>query len=137
MPKYVYKARNIQKKLIEGIEYAASSQELVANLRKKGLTVIFVKEALEEAVKEKKKRKAVRKRGRIKPQDIAILCRQLSTMINAGVSVLDAMVDISEMVTTEKFQIILKKLIIILKSGNHYLLAFKNILKFLVIFLFP
>ncbi len=126
MPKYVYKARNIQKKLIEGIEYAGSSQELVANLRKKGLTVIFVKEVLEEAVKEKKKRKAVKKRGRIKAQDIAILCRQLSTMINAGVSVLDAMVDISEMVTTEKFQIILRKIVNDIKSGNSLSSAMKK-----------
>lgn len=126
MPKYVYKARNIQKKLIEGIEYAGSSQELVANLRKKGLTVIFVKEALEKAVKEKKKRKAVRKRGRIKAQDIAVLCRQLSTMINAGVSVLDAMVDISEMVTTEKFQIILRKIVNDIKSGNSLSSAMKK-----------
>jgi type IV pilus assembly protein PilC len=108
MPKYSFKARNAAGGLVEGARVTSSEKELVSMLRNEGLIVFSVGEVRDRLASTDQKGKKVKKGGNVKYQEIAIFCRQLATLINAGVSILDAIEDVSEMVTTQKFQKILK-----------------------------
>lgn len=118
MPKYSFKAKNALNETIEGFRSAGSDQELVASLKGEGLFVFQIKTAKEELAQKGKTAKKKLKGGGVTQQDIAIFCRQLSTLINAGVSILDGIEDVSEMVSTARFQKILKGIAADVRGGS-------------------
>jgi type IV pilus assembly protein PilC len=127
MNKYVYKARNSQGKLIEGVIQLRSSREVVAALHDKGLIAISV-ELVSEKVQKKKKKKTreVARRKKIKPKDIAVFCRQMATMINAGVSVVEAVDDLGGMSLNLKFKEVLQHTANDIKTGSSLSEALKS-----------
>jgi type IV pilus assembly protein PilC len=125
MPKFAFKARNSLNELIEGNHTSDSEKELVSSLRNEGLVVFSVTEIRGQEI-EKQKKKTIRKIGKITAQDIAIFCRQLATLINAGVSILDAVEDISDMVANVRFQKVLKSVAADIREGNMLSVAMKK-----------
>lgn len=124
MAKFVFKAKNMAGGLVEGARAANSEKELVAALRAEGLFVFSVAEAREGAAGKEKKQfgtkssRLVRKGGSVKYEDIAVLSRQLATMINSGVSILDGIEDLAEMVTNQKLYVILKNIANDIREGS-------------------
>lgn len=119
MAKYIYKARDTQGKLVEGVKYADSSREVVSALDQDALIAVSIEEVKERAKKkEKEKRKEVLKRGRISSKDIALFCRQMATMISAGVSIIEALEDIAMMVLNIRFRKVLKSLAKNIRKGT-------------------
>jgi type IV pilus assembly protein PilC len=81
MPTFTYTARAVNGELKTATIDAPSREEVVAQLRRQRMSVVKVDE-------ETKKRKA---RGSIKMRDIVIFTRQFSTMINAGLPLVQAL----------------------------------------------
>src|SRR5256714_4936801 len=80
MPVYTYSARAINGELKNATIDAPSREEAVAQLRKQRLNVIKIDEA------QKRKRA-----GKVPMRDIVIFTRQFSTMINAGLPLVQAL----------------------------------------------
>ena len=81
MPTFTYTARAVNGELKTASLEAPSREEVVAQLRRQRMSVVKVDE-------ETKKSKA---RGSIKMRDIVIFTRQFSTMINAGLPLVQAL----------------------------------------------
>ena len=82
MPAFTYTARNAAGELKTATVEAATAQDVVAQLRRQRMTVVKVDE-------DKAKPKKVT--GKIKMRDIVIFTRQFSTMINAGLPLVQAL----------------------------------------------
>src|SRR6185503_10999857 len=82
MPAFTYTARTAQGDLRTATIDAPSREDVVAQLRRQRMTIVKVDE-------EAKKKKP--KGGAIKMRDIVIFTRQFSTMINAGLPLVQAL----------------------------------------------
>jgi type IV pilus assembly protein PilC len=85
MPAFTYTARALNGDLKTATIDAPNRDEVVAQLRKLRLNVVKIDEA--KAAAETKKKKA----GKISMRDIVIFTRQFSTMINAGLPLVQAL----------------------------------------------
>ncbi|MDQ6736767.1 MAG: type II secretion system F family protein, partial [Gemmatimonadota bacterium] len=83
MPAFTYTARALNGDLRTATIDAPTRDDVVAQLRKQRLNVVKIDEA---AVAKKKK-----SGGKIKMRDIVIFTRQFSTMINAGLPLVQAL----------------------------------------------
>jgi type IV pilus assembly protein PilC len=81
MPAFTYTARNAAGDLKTATVEAATAQDVVAQLRRQRMTVVKV----DEQTKPKKAK------GGIKMRDVVIFTRQFSTMINAGLPLVQAL----------------------------------------------
>lgn len=117
MPKFYFKARNARNELIEGARTAGSEKEVISALSGEGLVVFSVIESSEKFARAEKKQKGV-KGGSIKSEDVAIFCRQFSTLINAGVTIIDAIEDVGDMSVNGKLRTILKSVSADIRGGN-------------------
>jgi type IV pilus assembly protein PilC len=95
MPTYSYVARDQNGKVQEGTVDAENDQILVRRLRERGLWVQKINQVRESRLTtlgkgaegtNKGELKKKQFRGKVKPRDLTMFCRQFSTMINAGVS---------------------------------------------------
>src|SRR3954471_6266495 len=84
MPAFTYTARALNGDLRTATIDAPSRDEVVAQLRRQRLNVVKIDEAKEVAKKKKSG-------GRISMRDIVIFTRQFSTMINAGLPLVQAL----------------------------------------------
>jgi len=91
MPIYQYVAKNETGEKVQGRGETSSSQALAANLRKKGLWVISIQEA-----KVKDAAGKGQKGGKVGLIKVAIFCRQLATLLEAGVPIVRAIRDLGE-----------------------------------------
>jgi general secretion pathway protein F len=89
MPVYEYKALDKSGKTISGIMDADSSQEARVKLRERE---VFITELHETAtIQEKKKTTSITLFSRIRPIEISMMVRQLSTLLNAGIPLIEAL----------------------------------------------
>ena len=107
MPRFFYIARDKIRKKITGVEESKNQDELIARLQAKGLIVIDVRLESKKIEAELKARphKSKFKRGhfRVSADDLTLFCRQLATLLGAGVTILEALVIISKQVTSRRF----------------------------------
>ncbi len=85
MPKYQYTAQNEAGKRVKGERDAADEKDLYQRLRQENLFLLTSKE-----------KKDTRTRQKIKTKDLADFCRELATLLAAGVSLVRALGIISE-----------------------------------------
>ena len=107
MPKFYYIARNRAGVKETGIEEALTQEDAVVKIQEKGLVVVnvipegsetFGNPATGSSVKARFKPK----HGRITSEDLMFFCRQLSTLIGAGVTILMSLEIISKQVASRK-----------------------------------
>jgi type IV pilus assembly protein PilC len=120
MPRYFFKARNAAGGLVEGTRNTGSEKELVALLRNEGLIVFSASVAKEKVSRAVARGKNLKKGRAIRYQDIAIFCRQMATLINAGVSILDAIEDVADMVSSQRFQKIILSIATDIREGSSF-----------------
>ncbi|MDQ6888621.1 MAG: type II secretion system F family protein [Gemmatimonadota bacterium] len=107
MPTYAYTARTLSGELKSDRMDAATRDEVVAQLRRQKLIVVKVNE-------EQRK-----KRGkRIKTRDIVIFTRQFSTMINAGLPLVQSLDILSKQSESKALQEVTKQVVYDVESGN-------------------
>ncbi len=90
MPVYEYKAFNKKGKSVSGIIDADSGQEARSKLREQE---IFITELEETAAAQEKRRSSstILFLSRVRPLEISIMVRQLSTLLNAGIPLVEAL----------------------------------------------
>ncbi|MGA2091614.1 MAG: type II secretion system F family protein [Endomicrobiales bacterium] len=136
MAKYSFRAKNSQGEHVDGSRDAESEKDLLNILRSEGLVVYSIKasegekaqpkEKEKEKDKEKKVRKPLLSSRSITQQDIAVFCRQLSALINAGISILDGIDDLATMVTNPQFSRTLKGIGADIRGGSNLSDALKK-----------
>lgn len=122
MAKYNYSVMDENGDTRHGVIDADTEGEAVVLLKNKGLLVVEIKESKSlfggSASFSSSLRKRGADKGKVKGQELAIFCRQLATLVNAGVNILDALSDISEMVQNAYFSRVLIKICDDVKGGK-------------------
>ncbi|MDD5465462.1 MAG: type II secretion system F family protein [Candidatus Omnitrophica bacterium] len=107
MPKFYYVARTRSGAKETGTEDALNQEEAVTKIQSKGLIIVnIIPENVEASgapyVKNLVKVKFKPKHGRVTGEDLMLFCRQLSTLIGAGVTILMSLNIIAKQVSSKK-----------------------------------
>ncbi len=113
MPDFVFTAKAVGGKTVQDTRFADSELSLVSQLRKEGLVVIAVAPASAHS-----KPVRTRRGKRVKVRDLAILCRQLSTMLEAGLPVLESLDGIGDQVENERLGDVLAQVTSDIEAGS-------------------
>jgi type IV pilus assembly protein PilC len=107
MPAFTYTARALNGELKNSTMEAANRDEVIAQLRRQRMTVVKV----DEQVKKKKG-------GSIKMRDIVIFTRQFSTMINAGLPLVQALDILAKQSENDALKEVTKQVVFDVESGH-------------------
>ncbi|HOK53835.1 MAG TPA: type II secretion system F family protein [Armatimonadota bacterium] len=113
MPTYAYTVRDASGAVIPGTVEAESEGLLRRRLTEQGLTVVDIKET-----KTAKKKNVAGGFGRVKLSDLSVFCRQFSTMIDAGVSLVRCLAVLSEQSVNPKLKRIINDLQAEVEAGQ-------------------
>ncbi|HEX7900101.1 MAG TPA: type II secretion system F family protein [Planctomycetota bacterium] len=118
MANFAYVAKGPDGKKTEGMIRASDKNAATAELKKKSLTVSSISEQKDG----KKKGYGIfgPPRPHVKTKDIAVLTRQLSTMISAGIPLLESLEILHEQAADPGFKIVLDKVIERVRSGSDF-----------------
>lgn len=117
MPKYIYKARNWEGKIVTSEVDGESKESVIQKLRERGFFVTTIKEKSKEIVLFQKK---------VKPQEVAIFARQFATMIGSGVPLVRCLNILQEQVENPKFAEIIRKLRQDVEAGSTFSAALEK-----------
>ena len=98
MPTFKYHAKDPGSRTVTGKITAETQAAVIEELRKRSLTIISVEEVRESTSK------AFFVRKKIKEDDLVIFARQLATMVDAGIPILQALDALREQITQVYFQ---------------------------------
>jgi type IV pilus assembly protein PilC len=102
MPKFRYKAIDDTGNMVEREVVYPSEEILLGELARSGLSLVRI----ERIDKEEREKKSIEIKlpfgGGVSDQDISIFCRQLGTMVSAGLSVVDALDIIAEQLPNKR-----------------------------------
>ena len=107
MPTFAYTARTLGGELKTATMDAASRDDVVAQLKRQRLIIVKVDQE-----------KAKKRPGRIKTRDIVIFTRQFSTMINAGLPLVQALDILSKQSENKALQDVTHQVVYDVESGN-------------------
>jgi type IV pilus assembly protein PilC len=99
MPTFKYVAKDQNARSVVGKMVADSQAAIIEELRKRHLTIISVNQVKEAAAA---KSSFIRKR--VKADDLVVFSRQLATMVDAGIPILQALDALQEQMTNPYFQ---------------------------------
>ena len=102
MPTYRYVAKDQEGRSITGVSKVGSQTLLVDALRKKDLVIISI-------TQEKEKRKQLAVGSGIKLDDIVLFSRQLATMVDSGIPLLQSLDILTEQIENPSFRRIIMK----------------------------
>jgi type IV pilus assembly protein PilC len=108
MPAFTYTARTAAGELRTATVEAATAQDVVAQLRRQRMTVVKV----DEQTKTKKVK------GAIKMRDIVIFTRQFSTMINAGLPLVQALDILAKQTENKVLAAVTRDIVFDVESGH-------------------
>jgi type IV pilus assembly protein PilC len=110
---YTYQAKDKQGKDIKGVVEAESEEKAISLLKERGFFVISLKEGVSLA----SSLGNFSPSGRISQDEVVVFTRQLSTMINAGLSLNDALFSLKEQVSP-KFAQVIDEVLLRIESGQ-------------------
>jgi type IV pilus assembly protein PilC len=108
MPTFTYTARAVNGELRTATIDAPSREEVVAQLRRQRMSVVKVDEET----------KKTRARGSIKMRDIVIFTRQFSTMINAGLPLVQALDILAKQTENKALSDVTRAVVFDVESGH-------------------
>ncbi len=129
MKTFQYKSKNTQGRAVNGSIEAETQADAVAELRRRGLTVTSVNTRRMGSSSSgggllragKKQGAAPRKaRGRIKSTDLAVMSRQMATMVAAGIPILEALEVLGEQNDNPRLGSILHEVAGDVRSGKDF-----------------
>lgn len=120
MPKFKYRAFNESGTFVESEGSYPSEEALLMDLQVKGLNVVEVKKIEEEGEQERKKSFTLSflSGKKVSDRDLSIFCRQLGTMINAGLNLVDALEIIGEQIPNKNLSEASKKVANMVREGR-------------------
>ena len=110
MPTFKYVAKETTGKTVSGVLEYSDKALLIDALRKKGLVIISIQETA--------KRKAVFFGGKVKLEEIVIFSRQLATMVDSGIPLVQALDILFEQVEKSVFKNVLAKVRDDIETGS-------------------
>jgi type IV pilus assembly protein PilC len=108
MPTFTYTARSFSGDLKTATLEAPSRDEVIAQLRRQRLSVVKIDEQGGKSMA----------KGKIKMRDIVIFTRQFSTMINAGLPLVQALTILSEQTESKPLAQVTRKVVFDVESGH-------------------
>lgn len=102
MPNFKYKAKDQEGRTVTAVTEAKDKISLVELLRKKGLIIISIEET-----KKGSKEAAVKGKTKIKSDDLVIFSRQLATMADSGIPLVQALDVLAEQTQKPKFRAVI------------------------------
>ncbi len=124
---YKFEARDAAGKTVRGTVSAASESDAVADLRRRNLTPIDITKggglfgrAKSKGGKQGRKhqRRAMAKRASVKKGELEVFTRQLSTMLSAGIPMLEALEILAEQAESPGFAYCLDRVVEDIRSGS-------------------
>jgi len=115
MPSFFYITRDNQGHKNSGVEEGFSQDEIVSRLQARGLFIVSIVSESKEGPAGSQQVELKGKRGQfkhygVKSDDLVLFCRQVATLLGAGVTILKSLGIISLQVPSRKLHAILKKL---------------------------
>lgn len=122
MPTFEYVAKNHEARTVSGHITAEDEAGVVQQIRDRGLMVVSITE-----VKNQGQKKSGAKGGkRVKQEDIVIFSRQLSTMIEAGIPILQALDALEEQMESPHFKSVIASMRGDIQQGSSLSSAFSR-----------
>jgi len=120
MPSFKYSARDSDGRTVSGLVSANSQVDAVADLRRRNLIVLDVRQTLGGRAKGKGKGKGgiFRTRPGCSRDQLVLFTRQASTMISAGVPLLESLEVLQEQADTAPFRCLLDQVIDSVRAGS-------------------
>src|SRR5688500_15080210 len=115
MPTFQYTVRDASGKTTTGVKDAENQSLLARQLREQGFTVAKIKQSRAGAKAPGQKAPV---RGGVKLTELSIFCRQFSTMIDAGVSLVRCLGVLQEQATSSKLKRITADIQAEVEAGN-------------------
>lgn len=112
MPAYKYKAMSASGQIIEGTYTGNSKEDVLNMLRQNKNYPVSVQEVIET-----KDIKSLSLFKHVKTKDIAILCRQFHTMMNAGVSIINCLDILRQQIESKKLRAVVGEVYEIVQKG--------------------
>lgn len=116
MPTFAYTVRDAAGVTKKGTSEAESESILARRLREQGFQIASIKQTRAAAVKQKANKVPVF--GKVKLTDLSIFCRQFSTMIDAGVSLVRCLSVLQEQTASTKLRAIIADIEEEVQAGN-------------------
>ncbi len=113
MLKFNFKAKDTHGKMIADSMEAENQREVITALRRRGLVVV----SIEQLKSKGRKRRSSRK---VRIGELAIFARQLSTMVNAGLPLLDSLRTLYDQIENPGFQNVVSDVVSQVESGNSF-----------------
>ncbi len=121
MGTFKYVAKNQESKSISGKISADDKNAVISELRKRNLIIISINE-----VKETAKKKSTIKGKKVKPEEIVIFSRQLATMVDAGIPIVQGLDALQDQVTHPMFKKVLGTVAEDIAHGSALSVAFSK-----------
>lgn len=120
MKTYKYKARDEKGEVVEGVLEASGEREVATILRSKGLITVRVVEDKANELAD-----LLNKLRKPKQDEIAVFTRQMATMIEAGLSLVDALGILKDQ-SGPGLEIVLNKVLVEVEGGKSFALALEE-----------
>ena len=121
MPTYKYKAITNQGKALEGTHNARSEEEVVRMLRKNKYFPVHIQET-----ENKKDIRDIQIFSKVNTKDIAVFCRQLYTMLNAGVTLINCLEILHQQTGNKKLKQVIGQVYETVQKGFSFSEALKK-----------
>lgn len=129
MKQFAYKTKNRGGKIVSGDIAAETEMEAVAELRRRGLTVISLKSGRAGGAKSGgggqsffslslSKPSGANSRKRVKGQDLVLFTRQLATMVSAGIPLVEGLEILEDQISNPTFKHALSEVVSDVRSGK-------------------
>ncbi|MFO7945826.1 MAG: type II secretion system F family protein [Armatimonadota bacterium] len=120
MPTFAYTARDETGKVIEETADANSKDNLLSELRDRGLNVESIEEQKAPSAAKKKAKKIGQIKlfkGKVGLKDFSMFCRQFATMINAGVSLVRCLDVLEQQTSSARLKEVIRDLTMEIQGG--------------------
>jgi type IV pilus assembly protein PilC len=114
MPNFTYQSRDPSGRPVGGDIEAADVQAAAASLMDRGLMVISLRPSVD------RKRGQKRHRGKVKAQDLVVFTRQLATMMDAGLPLVQSMTALEEQTESPVFKPVLRNITENVEQGRAF-----------------
>ena len=119
MPTFKYSAKNQESQTVAGKIVADSKPAVIQELRKRNLVIVKIEE-----VKGLGAQSTILKSKKVKPEELVIFTRQLATMVDAGIPILQGINALEEQTTHVGFKKVLMTIEADIRHGNSLSIAF-------------
>jgi type IV pilus assembly protein PilC len=114
MSLFIYKARDASGKLVSGQVDAADEQAASISLMDTSLMVVSLRAS------STRKTQVKRQQGRVKTQDLVVFTRQLATMLDAGLPLVQTLSALEEQTSSKAFKVVLQQVTARVEQGESF-----------------